>query len=194
MRDKFKNIITVNIFSIIIFIICLVVIFNSNNIVLSIISSTMWLLYTIIVNIYALSDNKKVSIRDTFHKSDKHGIFTKEIQILQIQYDSIKSRESFMKTSTESMQELYYKILEQAESNLESASAYMSSYDYYTKPDPIYLKNLALEGNKLVQKFNTLVEKLVDIDTNPTTLDVKYVEDITTSLDQMKEYNKVMVS
>ena len=194
MRDKFKNIITVNIFSIIIFIICLIVIFNSDNIALSIISSTMWLLYTIIVNIYALSDNKKVSIRDTFHKSDKQGIFIKEIQILQNQYDSIKSRESFMKISTESMQELYYKILEQAESNLESASAYMNSYDYYTKPDPIYLKNLALEGNKLVQKFNTLIEKLVDIDTNPTELDTRYIDDLTDSLAQMKEYNKVMMS
>lgn len=193
MRNKLKNLVIVNIFSIIIFIICLIMIFCLDNMAIWIVTSILWLLYTIFANKYVLTDDKQESLRDTFAKSNK-GLFDREVTILKNQYDSIKSREEFMNSSTESMQELYYKILEQAESNLESASAYMASYDYYTKPEPTYLKKLITEGNDLVQKFNTLVEKLVDIDTNPTTLDVKYVEDITTSLDQMKEYNKVMMS
>ena len=153
----------------------------------------IWLVYTIISNIYVFSNNEKESLRDTFHKTNK-GLFNKEVSILQKQYDSIKSREDFMKNSTESMQDLYYKILEQAESNLESAMAYMDSYDYYTKPEPTYLHNLINDGNTLVQKFNALVEKLVDIDTNPTELDTNYINDLTSSLDQMKQYQKIMMS
>ena len=99
-----------------------------------------------------------------------------------------------MAGNTASMQELYEKILEQMTSNLESACAYMKTYDYYTKPEPAYLRKLVNEGDMLVAKFNTLVEKLVDIDTNPTTLDVKYVDEVTDCLDNMKEYRKVMLS
>ena len=53
----------------------------------------------------------------------------------------------------------------------------MESYDYVTNPDPVYLKKLILEGDTLVQKFNNLLEKLVDVDTNPTDLDVEYIDD-----------------
>lgn len=190
MRDRVKPLLIVNIFSIIMFIFCLILIFTTDNLPLNVGVSLLWLLYTAFGNLYILKDKPK-NIRDTFQKGNKQGIFNREVLILQNQYDSIKSREEFMVNSTDSMKELYYKILKQAESNLESASAYMDSYDYYTKPEPTYIRNLCRDGNDLVQKFNALVEKLVDIDTNPTTLDVHYVEDILDNLEHMKEYQQV---
>lgn len=197
MRDKIKPLIIINIFSVIMFILCLILAFTSDNLILKIGVSLLWFFYTAFGNLYGakymLYHSKPKSLRDTFHTTNKQGIFNREVLILQNQYDSIKSRENFMLNSTDSMQELYYKILNQAESNLESASAYMGSYDYYTKPEPTYIRNLCRDGNELVQKFNNLVEKLVDIDTNPTTLDVKYVDDLTESLEQMKEYQQVMM-
>ena len=64
------------------------------------------------------------------------------------------------------------------------------SYDYVTNPDPVYLKKLILEGDTLVQKFNNLLEKLVDVDTNPTDLDVEYIDDLTNCLAEMRENQK----
>ena len=84
------------------------------------------------------------------------------------------------------MQDLYEKILEQAASNIESAAAYMESYDYYTRPEPVYLRNLCNQGEQMVAKFNLLVEQLVDIDTNPTSLDMNYVDDVMNCLQEMQ--------
>jgi hypothetical protein len=54
--------------------------------------------------------------------------------------------------------------------------------------------SLSGDGDILVQRFNTLVEKLVDIDTNPTTLDMKYVDDVTDLLEELQEHRQVMTS
>ena len=77
---------------------------------------------------------------------------------------------------------------------MDSATAYIESYDYFTRPDPTYLRKLVSDGDLLVQRFNTLVEKMVDIDTNPTTLDMKYVDDVTELLDELQEYRQVTTS
>ena len=50
------------------------------------------------------------------------------------------------------------------------------------------------DGEVLVDRFNTLVEKMVDIETNPTTLDMKYVDDVTDLLDELQEHRQVMTS
>ena len=66
---------------------------------------------------------------------------------------------------------------------------YIESYDYYTKPEPVYLRNLCVQGDQLVQKFNRLVEQLVDIDTNPTSLDMNYVDEVVECLHEMQTMN-----
>ena len=61
---------------------------------------------------------------------------------------------------------LYEDIKQQAQSNMDSAIGFIQTYDYYTRPQPVYLDNLCRQGDELVRKFNILVEKMVDIDTN----------------------------
>lgn len=193
MQNKFKSFITANVISLIIFVLCMLLIFYS-DITIGIVGSILWLVYTVLANKFILTKKKEKPMKDRLHDSNRKGLFNKEVAKLQTQYDSIKSREGYMMNSSSSMQDLYQKILEQAESNMDSATAYIESYDYFTRPDPTYLRKLVSDGDLLVQRFNTLVEKMVDIDTNPTTLDMKYVDDVTELLDELQEYRQVTTS
>ena len=166
-------------------------VFVTDHVGFGIACGVLWLIYTVAANLVLLKNHiaaqspKKVS-PSQLNRSDSRGLFRKQVRRLQQQYESINSRKEFMKNTTDSMQELYERIMEQAESNIESASAYMESYDYYTKPEPVYLNRLCDQGDQLVNKFNTLVEQLVDIDTNPTTLDMAYVDDVVDCLKDMQ--------
>ena len=193
MQNKFKSFITANVISLIIFVLCMLLIFYS-DITIGIVGSILWLVYTVLANKFILTKKKEKPMKDRLHDSNRKGLFNKEVAKLQTQYDSIKSREDYMMKSSSSMQDLYQKILEQAESNMDSATAYIESYDYFTRPDPTYLRKLVSDGDLLVQRFKTLVEKMVDIDTNPTTLDMKYVDDVTELLDELQEYRQVTTS
>ena len=149
-----------------------------------IVFTVIWLLYTIISNIYLYKH--KLSAQRLEHSGNSR-IFKKQIDLINMQYDSIKSREEFFNTKTsESMMGIYNQILEQMQSNINSANAYIESYDYITHPEPTYLNNICYEGNTLVNKFNILVEKIIDLDTNLTELDMKYVDDVVSSLEEMR--------
>ena len=192
MQDKKKLFMTVNTFSVIIFIMCMLLIFFVDW-KIGIGGTVLWLLYTILANKMVFTEEKEEPLEERLRKSNRKRLFTKEVNSLLDQYNSIKSREDYMMKSSSGMTDLYYKILEQAESNIDSAAAYMESYDYYTKPDPEYLTGIVNDGEVLVDRFNTLVEKMVDIETNPTTLDMKYVDDVT-DLDELQEHRQVMTS
>jgi len=193
MQDKKKLFMTVNTFSVIIFIMCMLLIFFVDW-KIGIGGTVLWLLYTILANKMVFTEEKEEPLEERLRKSNRKRLFTKEVNSLLDQYNSIKSREDYMMKSSSGMTDLYYKILEQAESNIDSAAAYMESYDYYTKPDPEYLTGIVNDGEVLVDRFNTLVEKMVDIETNPTTLDMKYVDDVTDLLDELQEHRQVMTS
>lgn len=161
----------------------LLLIFLSEHVGLGVAFGVLWLLYTIIANLVLLKSRHSTVKLD---ESNRRGYFDKQVRRIKQQYESIQSRREFMSHSTDSMQELYEKILEQAESNIDSAAAYIESYDYYTRPEPVYLNDLCNQGDVLVSKFNTLVEQLVDIDTNPTTLDMTYVDEVVDCLKDMQ--------
>ena len=183
----------VNIISLVMFIFSVILLFVADNIGLGIGFSVVWLLYTVIANAYLITQGKREEKArldeplERLKKCDKRGWFRTQVQLLITQYNSINSRAEYMQKTTDSMQELYGRILEQARSNMDSAAAYIESYDYYTRPEPVYLTNLCRQGDQLVQKFNCLVEQLVDIDTNPTSLDMNYVDDVVNCLQEMQE-------
>ena len=182
----------VNTISVIMFIFCVILLFATDNLAIGIGFSALWLIYTIAANMYLITQGKREEKAlaeaplERLRKCDKKGVFKREIQVLFIQYNSIASRAEYMQKTTTSMQELYGRILDQAKSNMDSAAAYIESYDYYTRPEPVYLHNLCRQGDQLVKKFNLLVEQLVDIDTNPTSLDMNYVDDVVECLQEMQ--------
>lgn len=182
------NFLAVNIISIGMFIIILLmltVLKNTISIGITIAFALVWLFYTIGANAMLLKGQKA---NEKLKGSDRGGFFKKQIDAISRQYESIKSREEFFAENTQdSMKDMYYKILEQMHSNIDSASAYIATYDYYTKPEPAYLNNLCEQGDILVDKFNRLVEQIVDIDTNLTTLDMAYVDDLLSCLEEVKK-------
>ena len=182
------NFLAVNAISVIMFIIILLMLSvfkNTIGVGVSIAFTAVWLIYTIGANLMLLKGQKaKEKLKD----SDRKGVFKRQVNAISRQYESIKSREDFFADNTEdSMKDMYYKILEQMHSNMDSATAYIETYDYYTRPNPVYLDNLCKQGDILVGKFNRLVEQIVDIDTNLTTLDMAYVDDLLNCLEEVKK-------
>ena len=182
----------VNVISLIMFALSVILIFVTDLLGVGIAFAVVWLVYTVAANLYLLTQGKRDQKQaldeplERIRKVNHRGLFTREVTALAMQYSSIRSREAYMQKATDSMQELYARILEQAGSNIDSAVAYIESYDYITRPDPAYLRNLCAQGDQLVQRFNRLVEQLVDIDTNPTTLDMNYVDDVVSCLQEMQ--------
>lgn len=145
--------------------------------------AVLWLVYEIAGNIMVW---KSLRSKLRLLNSDKRGIFDSFIRLLQSQYESIASREEFFMKQDDNLKSLYIDIREQASSNIRSATAYMETYDYVTRPEPIYLKNLCCQGDALVRKFNALVTQIVDIDTNATTLDTHYIDDVISCMNEMR--------
>ena len=117
-------------------------------------------------------------------------MFDAQIERLNSQYESIMSRQDSFDENVEKgtgISNLYEDIKEQAQSNIDSAIGFIQTYDYYTRPQPVYLNNLVRQGDELVMRFNALVEKMVDIDTNLSTLDMKYVDDVIECMNDMKK-------
>ena len=123
MKDKLKSLVLVNGISAVMFVMALLLIFFTDYLPIGIGASAVWLIYTVCANRYVLVEKKAPPLRETFQEGNVKGIFNNEVRMLEKQYDSIKSREEFMMSNTESMQELYGRILEQMNSNLDSASA-----------------------------------------------------------------------
>ena len=89
--------------------------------------------------------------------------------------------------STEKLKDSARGHLFDAQINMDSAIGFIQTYDYYTRPQPVYLDNLCRQGDELVRKFNILVEKMVDIDTNLSSLDMKYVDDVIECMNGMRQ-------
>ena len=113
------NFIIANSISVLLFVMSLIMIFISDNIPLSAVSISIWLIYTVFSNLHLIRQNKLEESRkkkeplEKLLSCDKRKRFTKQITKLETHYKSILSREEYIKTSTETMQDLYAKILEQ---------------------------------------------------------------------------------
>lgn len=182
--------VVVNIVSLIMFglvIVMFVLADSIGGIAIGIVLSLIWLVFTIAANIHILKGRKST---EKLKDSARGHLFDAQIERLNRQYESIMSREEYFRENVEEgsgVRNLYEDIKEQAQSNMDSAIGFIQTYDYYTRPQPVYLDNLCRQGDELVRKFNILVEKMVDIDTNLSTLDMKYVDDVIECMNNMRQ-------
>ena len=149
--------------------------------------SVVWLLFTIVANVHIFRGKRST---EKLKDSARGHLFDAQIERLSRQYESIMSREEYFQENVEEgsgVRNLYEDIKEQAQSNMDSAIGFIQTYDYYTRPQPVYLDNLCRQGDELVRKFNILVEKMVDIDTNLSSLDMKYVDDVIECMNSMRQ-------
>ena len=184
------GLVVVNIVSLIMFglvIVMFVLADSIGGIAIGIVLSLIWLVFTIVANIHILKGRKST---EKLKDSARGHLFDAQIERLNRQYESIMSREEYFRENVEEgscVRNLYEDIKEQAQSNMDSAIGFIQTYDYYTRPQPVYLDNLCRQGDELVRKFNILVEKMVDIDTNLSTLDMKYVDDVIECMNNMRQ-------
>lgn len=184
------GLIAVNIMGVIMFALAIVVFVLADSmagIVIGILLSIVWLVFTIMANIHILRGRWST---EKLKDSARGHLFDSQIERLNRQYESIMSREEYFQENVDEgsgVRNLYEDIKEQAQSNMDSAIGFIQTYDYYTRPQPIYLDNLCRQGDELVRKFNILVEKLVDIDTNLSSLDMKYVDDVIECMNSMRQ-------
>ena len=184
------GLIAVNIMGVIMFALAIVVFVLADSmvgIVIGILLSIVWLVFTIMANIHILRGRRST---EKLKDSARGHLFDSQIERLNRQYESIMSREEYFQENVDEgsgVRNLYEDIKEQAQSNMDSAIGFIQTYDYYTRPQPIYLDNLCRQGDELVRKFNILVEKLVDIDTNLSSLDMKYVDDVIECMNSMRQ-------
>ena len=149
--------------------------------------SVVWLLFTIVANVHIFRGKRST---EKLKDSARGHLFDAQIERLSRQYESIMSREEYFQENVEEgsgVRNLYEDIKKQAQSNMDSAIGFIQTYDYYTRPQPVYLDNLCRQGDELVRKFNILVEKMVDIDTNLSSLDMKYVDDVIECMNSMRQ-------
>lgn len=184
------GLIAVNIMGLIMFALAIVVFVLADSmagIVVGILLSIVWLVFTIVANVHMLRGRRST---EKLKDSARGHLFDAQIERLNRQYESIMSREEYFQENVDEgsgVRNLYEDIKEQAQSNMDSAIGFIQTYDYYTRPQPIYLDNLCRQGDELVRKFNILVEKLVDIDTNLSSLDMKYVDDVIECMNSMRQ-------
>lgn len=184
------GLIAVNVIGLIMFalaIVMFVIADSIGGIAVGIVLSIIWLVFTIAANVHILRGRRSTEkLRD----SAKGHLFDAQIERLNRQYESIMSREEYFQENVEEgsgVRNLYEDIKKQAQSNMDSAIGFIQTYDYYTRPQPVYLNDLCRQGDELVRKFNILVEKMVDIDTNLSSLDMKYVDDVIECMNIMRQ-------
>ena len=184
------GLIAVNVIGLIMFalaIVMFVIADSIGGIAVGIVLSIIWLVFTIAANVHILRGRRSTEkLRD----SAKGHLFDAQIERLNRQYESIMSREEYFQENVEEgsgVRNLYEDIKKQAQSNMDSAIGFIQTYDYYTRPQPVYLNDLCRQGDELVRKFNILVEKMVDIDTNLSSLDMKYVDDVIECMNSMRQ-------
>ena len=184
------GLVAVNIVSLIMFglvIVMFVLADSIAGIAIGVLLSVIWLVFTIAANVHILKGRRST---EKLKDSAKGHLFDAQIERLNRQYESIMSREEYFQENVEEgsgVRNLYEDIKEQAQSNMDSAIGFIQTYDYYTRPQPVYLDNLCRQGDELVRKFNILVEKMVDIDTNLSSFDMKYGDDVIECMNSMRQ-------
>ena len=188
------NLIIINLLSIVMFIVSVVIMLLAKSTTITVLGGVfalVWMINLVVTNYKALGKSETTKdqlkhVSERLRDSDKKGIFGAQIRVLNAQFDSIVSRKEYFMDKQDGMRELYEKIEEQMKSNIDSAEGFMKTYDYVTCPKPEYLNRLCASGDELVAKYNKLVEKLVDVDTNLTSFDSAYVDDVIDCLEKVK--------
>lgn len=181
------------IIDIILFILALlavVILDGAASLMLGLIFGLIWLGFTawLIISSLRPDEPEEKDIIDKMFESARTSRFRGYAEDLKIQYDSVISREQYFKEFTKGdggIMDAYYSIKEEVIGNIENATEYMQSYDYYTNPEPVYLTMLCRNGDVVIRKFNELVQQMVVLN-DESKVDIKYVDDLIQSLSDVK--------
>lgn len=117
------------------------------------------------------------------------GQFTDEVNAICKNYEAVSSwsKNATQYDSASSISKSYDLISLQMLNILESATKYIKTYDYISRPRPTFLQGLQRESYELVRKLHELQELILKIDDSTSDVDISYVDDLLDGLRQMSE-------
>ena len=194
-REKLKDIISVNIISLVLLGLSIVVFFVGEVLVEDneMIGAVGAIILLVVAAVYALIANynlllkKPVSPTAGLEKFRKEPSMRTDIDAIIIAYKSIEQRETiFDDSESPGAMEIYEKAKAQVENNIESAKKFCSTYDYISKPEIGYLHGLAIECTEIVSKLNEIIIERIDVDNSVRDEDLRIMDDYLDSLQSLK--------
>lgn len=171
---------------------------NGVSLWLSIILLAGWAGYAIYSNVSIImsdetEEKKKFSkLRNRISRAGNLKFFVKEREQLVNLWDGVQSREKYFLSDErdERVRELYILTRNQMYRYVTDAADYLESYDYYSGKDSGYLKGVCDESQKLLDKFNKMVELSVSVDDEVLSYDTQEIDDMIEALEYMKNSGK----
>ena len=160
-----------------------------------------WAGYTIYSNLSILKsdersdkdDKKKFSkLRNRISTAGNLKFFVEKRKHLVNMWDGIQSREKYFLSDErdERVRELYNLTRNQLYRYVTDAADYLDSYDYYSGVDSGYLRGVCDESQRLLDKFNKMVELSVSVDDEVLSYDTREIDDMIEALEMMKNSGK----
>ena len=166
--------------------------------IMTIILLVGWAGYAIVSNVSIImsdetEEKKKFSkLRDRISRAGNLKFFVNERRQLVNLWDGVQSREKYFLSDErdERVRELYILTRNQMYRYVTDAADYLDSYDYYSGKDSGYLKGVCDESQKLLDKFNKMVELSVSVDDEVLSYDTQEIDDMIEALEYMKNSGK----
>lgn len=146
-----------------------------------------WLILTGGLNYMAYSNSQNPLSQ--LQKASKQNGFIRPIRTLTTNYHAIMDwAEHAKEYDAESSITKSYELLSSQMNNIiESASKYVKTYDWHTRPKPKYLLDLVDQSNKLVARLHELQELILKVDDSTSDVDITYVDDLLQALREVQE-------
>ena len=131
-------------------------------------------------------------LKNRISKAGNLKFFVEERKRFEKMWDGIQSREKYFLSDErdERVRELYILTRNQMYRYVTDAADYLESYDYYSGKDSGYLKGVCDESQKLLDKFNKMVELSVSVDDEVLSYDTQEIDDMIEALEYMKNSGK----
>ena len=166
--------------------------------IMTIILLVGWAGYAIFSNVSIImsdetEEKKKFSkLRDRISRAGNLKFFVNERRQLVNLWDGVQSREKYFLSDErdERVRELYILTRNQMYRYVTDAADYLESYDYYSGKDSGYLRGVCDESQKLLDKFNKMVELSVSVDDEVLSYDTQEIDEMIEALEYIKNSGK----
>lgn len=147
----------------------------------------MWAIVTGLLVYMEVVSGKDPLIK--LRKAPKAGMFQKQVQQLCTSYMSVYSWRDHQKDydAESSIYKSYDLIASQMDNIIESATKYIKTYDYYSRPTPSYLNDLVRQSKGLVERLHELQDLILKVDDSTSDVDITYVDDLLEALRDMRD-------
>ena len=171
---------------------------NTISIVIFVVLLLAWAGYTVYSNWSIIkedeSDEKKKfsKLRNRISNAGNLKFFVEERKHLVNMWDGIQSREKYFLSEErdERVRALYNLTRNQMYRYVTDAADYLDSYDYYSGVDSGYLRGVCEDSQRLLDKFNKMVELSVSVDDEVLSYDTREIDDMIEALEMMKNSGK----